>query len=482
MRQSFSGWIGCVLVLGLTFKAVQAQEDIDLGGPETIATMSQLNELFDVIALGLLFNVSVTEGADLSDDDFLVPLANYIDLNVIGQGQTVTLDPDSIVAFILIKQKESDRTGDLAHQLVAAFKQSAFTPSQAQYDQPKRRGPQTHIGGFFVGEFEHHQEPDGENSQLLEINQLRLYFAAELNPEDEANRVRVLAEWNPVAEEVIHHIDEIAVAQGGQVETLVIPDNDIEGLIPFEQLYARIENVARTGVSFTIGQFRNPFGLWSDYTSHRNFSSSKNNMLVNGFALKKIELGFLGQKAFANGLAVEVALVHGRQARTAPLDRADLDNKKDLVSRLRYVRPAYEIGGSLYWAEFSPDRNVAYGLHGIVPFSRLTLSGEAVWQKNSDVNETFGTTFSFDEVSSLAAYLQFDYQVLPKVHFYGFYETWNYFADGDQVNDPAYKVFHGLRYSLNPKVRWTVVEFGRMFHNDFDDGKIHLSAQLEVTF
>jgi len=91
-------------------------------------------------------------------------------------------------------------------------------------------------------------------------------------------------------------------------------------------------------MDLTVGQFRLPFGIWSDYTSHRNFSSTKNNYLVNGFALKKIELGILVEKSFASGVGLKAALVHGRQGRTAPLHREDHDNKK--VSSDAWAIPA----------------------------------------------------------------------------------------------------------------------------------------------
>lgn len=367
---------------------------------------------------------------------------------------------------------------------MAEFKRSAFLPTLVNEAQKSGQpGPgQTHVGGFLVAEFEYHQEPDGKYLRLLEINQARLYFSTQLNSDDAKNNISLLAEYNPVPEEVIHQIDEITVSRNGINDTLRAAENEIEGLIPFERLHIKVSNIANHGVTLTVGQFRNPFGLWSDYTSHRNFSSTKNNALVNGFALKKIELGLLVEKSFAGGFDLQAALVHGRQGRTFPLDRADRDDKKDFVGRFGFSGRHFSWGVSSYLAEFSLNKNVAFGLDGLLSTNRLSLSGELVLQKNKALNSTFGTAFAFNRTSAQALYIQFDYSATPKFHVYGFYETWRFFADDALVLHPAYKIFHGLRYNIHPQLRWTIFEFGRMFHRGFDQGKLHLSTQLEMTY
>ena len=72
--------------------------------------------------------------------------------------------------------------------------------------------------------------------------------------------------------------------------------------------------------------------------------------------------------------------------------------------------------------------------------------------------------------------------VTPRVHFYGLYETWKLSADGTQINDPALKIFHGVRAFLPQNLRWTVAELGVIRNNDFDKGEWHIGTQLEVTF
>lgn len=179
---------------------------------------------------------------------------------------------------------------------------------------------------------------------------------------------------------------------------------------------------------------------------------------------------------------VRVALVHGRQSRTSDLSREDIDNKKDLVGRIGLNAGRLRFGASAYFAEFSLDRNIALGLDWLYSINRLSVGGELVYQKNNNVNKTFGTNFDFMQVSATSGYVQFDYALRTRLHVYGMYEFWRYSANSQQINNPAYKAFHGLRYQLHPQLRWTLIEYGRMFHEGFDEGNVHLSTQIEVIF
>jgi len=154
-------------------------------------------------------------------------------------------------------------------------------------------------------------------------------------------------------------------------------------------LYFDVNNIGGAGVNIRTGQFRLPFGLWSDITSHRNFTSTKNNMLVNGYALKKIDLGFQVQKQFTGG-SLTAAVVHGRQGRTSNLSRATNDNKYDLVVRANLTQPKFQLGASAYLAEFKADRNIAIGGDLLIPSRYVTIAGEFVYQKNSDMRTTHG--------------------------------------------------------------------------------------------
>ena len=478
-----AGRLTLALTIGLLCAtALDAQNGGTVNDLQTAYTMSAVNEILQAVSLGVLQEMGLDEDIpyDLADDSYLLVLANYIDLNVIGAGKGATLNPQEMVERISAQVRQGKSPDAIGLALVEDFKRRPFETKKQ--NEPQAQMLKTRIGVFFVNEFEHHQEPDGKFMQLLEINQTRIYFSSQLHSADGSSNLDFLAEWNPVPEEVVHHIDAIALARDGVADTLRLIENEIEGPVPFEQLHIRIGNIAGSGVDLTVGQFRNPFGIWSDYTSHRNFSSTKNNTLVNGFALKKIELGALLNKRLRHGIGIAVGLVHGRQSRTAPLGRADIDKKKDLVGRLEYTRGTAALGFSAYLGEARFNRNIAYGVDWLVSLDKLSLSGELVYQKNSKMNSTFGTSLAFNSVSAKSGYIQYDYLVSNKLHLYGFYEKWQYSADGKQINDPTYKVFHGLRYYLNRHLRWILVEYGRMFHNEFDDGRTHLSTQLELTY
>ena len=288
-----------------------------------------------------------------------------------------------------------------------------------------------------------------------------------------------MAEWNPVPEEVIHHIDEVIYMS----DTLALGEITGDGLIQFERLNLKINNVAGSGVNFTLGQFRVPFGIWSDYSSHRNFTTTKNSYIVNGFALKKIELGAMVGKTFENGVTVRSAIVHGRKGRTSPLFRADNDDKFDWVSNINYTNNKLSIGMSSYFSELNFSNRIAVGFDWLLKFNKLSVSGELVYQNNNTpemIYETVST--NVPNLNSYAGYLQYDYAISPQIHFYGMYDSWALRVDNQLVNAPTAKLFHGFRYYINNNLRWTVLEYGYMLHNDFDKGRNHLSTQIEVTF
>jgi hypothetical protein len=116
-------------------------------------------------------------------------------------------------------------------------------------------------------------------------------------------------------------------------------------------------------------------------------------------------------------------------------------------------------------------------------FNKLLLSGEYVIQRNKQVAFNAPNISAFiNELSSTAAYLQFDWELSGKLHLYGMYDYWKLEADGQTVNQAAFKAFQGLKYFINPKTRWTILEYGHMFHKGFDKGFTHLSTQLEINF
>jgi Putative beta-barrel porin-2, OmpL-like. bbp2 len=455
---------------------------INVNAQKTAYTMPEVNKILKdmhlYISVELEDSIKVKSG--LTNSQYLIPLINYIDYNVIGKGRVALIDDDKFREFILNNVEAGKTASQIGKELIVQYNLFKNSPLLAG-----EKEDAFHVGGFLVGEVEYHQEPDGKFKTLMELNQAKLYFAAHINSKSSSNKVDVFAEYNPLPEEVIHQIEEVVIKKATLQDTLFEPEisTSQNGLIPFERLFVTINNIADTKLNLTIGQFRNPFGLWSDYTSHRNFTSTKNNTLVNGFALKKIELGIKVDYQFNNNWDIEAAVVQGRFGRTAPLYREDFDDKKDFVTHITYSNKRFSAGASAYLAEFAFDKRTAYGIDVGYRFDKLLLSGEYVMQRNKEVNFNAPKIGSFiNELSSNAAYLQFDYEISNKLHLFGMYDYWALKADGQTINKPAFKVFHGLKYFINPKTRWTIVEYGHMFHDGFDKGQTHLSTQLEINF
>ncbi|MCX6292223.1 MAG: hypothetical protein NT126_10735 [Bacteroidetes bacterium] len=456
----------------------------------TISTMSDLNNFFEMVEFNVMLQTDVQKGEALqiTSKKFFIPLSNYIDLNVIGKGKSLVLNPDKMSSFI-VSQLDSVSTSELlGHKLLDAFIDNKFS-EEANKSVPGKDKPKVTLGGYFATEFEYHQEPDGIFHPLLEINQSRIYVAADINPSETQSVISFLGEWNPIPEEVIHQVDEISFLkdtthyvlsnQAMQSGTMHMEAGE---LIPFERLYVRINNVAGSRINVVAGQFRNPFGFWSDYTSHRNFTSTKNNQLVNGFALKKIDLGVKIEGQIQGGLEWAAAIMQGRLSRTTPLSREDNDDKKDFCGHIRYNHKKFSVGASAYFAEFN-TRRIALGLDFQVNFRKLTVSGESVYQRNSNPAGIFMNADGLNELRSLSSYLQLDLELTPKFHLYGMYELWDFTVDKKLVApNPEAKVFHGLRYIVNSSMRWIIIEYGHMFHEGYDKGFTHLSSQLDLTF
>jgi len=187
------------------------------GGPRTASTMSEVNQILQAVDFEVLLRTEaeINKGVGLAEGSYLLPLASYLDLNFIGAGKSVTLDPEAMIDFILGRLAQGESIETIGLGLVAEFKRTGFLPKVREQERPKKideaESGRTHIGGFLAGEFEYHQEPDGSYHRLLEINQVRIYFATQLNPNAVGNNLSVLAEYNPVPEEVIHQIDEIRI-------------------------------------------------------------------------------------------------------------------------------------------------------------------------------------------------------------------------------------------------------------------------------
>ncbi|MBK9026142.1 MAG: hypothetical protein IPL69_19920 [Saprospiraceae bacterium] len=139
------------------------------------------------------------------------------------------------------------------------------------------------------------------------------------------------------------------------------------------------------------------------------------------------------------------AIMHGRLSRTSPLSREDTDDMKDFCGHLRY-NAKFSLGASAYLAEFNTKR-IALGLDYQVNFKKITISGETVYQRNSNPSEIFSGIDDLKEFKSLSSYLQFDLELSHKFHLYGLYEIWDFRVDNVLVApNPEAKLFHGIKY------------------------------------
>jgi hypothetical protein len=488
-------------------------------------SMTEFNKAVNYMELRLSLDAPEEFSKNPESKDIFSTFTSYMDLNVIGMGRRAFFYPDQVIEFVLSSFAAGKKIEDIEYLIIDEYKKGNFSQKQADSGASRQYFLRTTFGGFMAVEVQYHQfQSTGEWGHLLDINQAKIFFSTYVNPDSRANNVYFLGEWNPVPEGVFHHIDSVAVDVNGKTETIIpreIPTENGE-IIPFEQLHVGIDNVFDSGANLTVGQFRNPFGIWSDYTAHRNTSETKSNQLVNGFALKKIELGVMLEKDIKlfpeNFLNLRGALVTGRLTRTFPLLRFDTDLDKDLVFNLTYTNPYFRLGGSAYLGSMAVNKNVAFGADFIIPTKYVLISGEYVYQQNNNVSGTFGDppTAEHDhsasgtttpapganiiDVKTLAshsAYIQFDYhlqdtfaflnsplisKITGNMHLYGLYDFWLYMADNKVVNQPAFKVYHGLKYQINQQTRWTILEYGRNFHEGFAKDFNHFLTQIEITF
>ncbi len=447
--------------------------------PEVNTLLKEIHQYIDIE-----LSDSTKQKIGFTGTTYLIPITNYIDYNIIGKGRVAIINEDQIRDFILQRIQEGTSLESISRALVGFYnKQKNIVSTEGE------KSDGFHIGGFFSGEVEYHREEDGIFKTKLEINQLKLYFASHLNSKSKANKVDVFVEYNPIPEEVIHQIDFAPIKKGTNMDTIRGSENELPSgntsteIAPFERLFVAINNVGGTKLNLTFGQFRNPFGIWSDYTSHRNFNSVKNNTLINGFGLKKIETGLKLDYPLSDNWDIEAAIVFGRKGRTAPLYREDQDDEKDFVTHLTYTKNRFSLGASAYFAELAINKRIALGIDFGYQFDKLLISGEYVYQQNNQVAFNAPNISSFiNKLSSHAAYLQFDYALSEKLHLFGMYDYWEMKADEQTVNRPAFKIFHGLKYSLNAKARWTILEFGHLFFEGFNHGDTHISSQIEINF
>jgi hypothetical protein len=481
MMMPFKILLACLMcVLMLTTPQRVCAKDGD-GDQEimAIATISDINNLLNTISLYTMLEIDVSTNV-VFRDKYLIPFGNYLDYQWVGAGKTAYLYPSKIASFIAEKINTGTPPENVARLVINAFQEGLFSVDVGEPDAGDAN--KLRVGAYFVGGYDIFQNPAGEVETHFEINQSKFYFSGHYNP-DKSNRnvIDFLAEFNPVPEEVYHHIDFLRVNHGSYYDTLVRPsDEEGDGFVPFERLQVSVSNLAKSGVNVTFGQIRNPFGIWSDFSSHRNFTSTKNNLLVNGWALKKIELGLQLDRQWGPFHGT-FALVSGHPGRTSFRPRESEGRLLDVVLRGTWQHRGLRVGASSYFSDYS-TRGAAYGVDVSMEANKFLFGGELVYQRNLDFSKQVDTDGLATRASSMSGYVQVDYALRPKLHLFGLYDIWSVYLDGDMVRHPVAHVFHGVRYYLTPNVRWTPVEFGYLYHNSFDKTRTRFGSQIEVTF
>ena len=341
------------------------------------------------------------------------------------------------------------------------------------------------LGGFSTFEYELVKNNNEPVNHIMEINQLRLDFLLELS-EARKNHFGFLAEYNPVPEEAEdqisswHVVDEMGEETN---DTLVLPDQSSNHLIPFERVEFRISQLKGLPINLSFGAIRLPFGIWSEFTTHRNFSSTKNNSLVLGIALRKLDLGFQFDGTLPFQLNYKLAVINGNTRDTRGIEREDNNRKKDLAGTLYFIHKGFKFGINTYFLDFT---NEQYALGADCQFSMplLTLSGEIVYQENNQPNVIYPHS-NLKQLTSLAGYLQINvslFRLLEGLRIYGLADLWKLEADGMQQGKWVKKIYAGFRYNIVPSSITWLFEVGLSGDNTKSSQTTHLSTQIELGF
>jgi hypothetical protein len=375
----------------------------------------------------------------------------------------------------------------------------------------EEKTPAFTVGGFLAIENEIHQEPNGKLKNLSEINKLRLNFQSYIN-----KKTHILAELLPIPEEVTHQIDTLTenkkledidptgkvvlkTKKAATADTHTGGNGGLADKVIFERAQITFEN-AYMNQNIRLGQIRLPFGIWEDFTSHRNTTMTKNNGLVLGTALRKVDIGGeIYGKMVLPWLDYNFGFIQGKNVRLQDSTRADDDNKKDLFFRLSVNKFRFAKFGFSSYSVGARNDTGALGTDITIPIGNLTISGEAVYQENRNVKDEFadkryfkGDRIQFDRGlnrvstfrSSKSAYVQLNYNLgdyLPGLRTYFMMDYWSMFAM-DQLIPITRKVYGGFKYKFIPEGVTLTLEHGRNFHNGIDKGEQHYDIQLEVSF
>jgi hypothetical protein len=302
------------------------------------------------------------------------------------------------------------------------------------------------ISGFLILEAEWHHNAGGETRVWWEINRLRLDFSSQLS-----DHVSVLAQFAPVPEEITHQIDQLQLSDGRELPDLdsVIEVEEEQQLIPFERIEVRWQSVAGRWLNLSLGQLRDPFGHWEDFSAHRNGTLTKNNTLVLGIALRNLDMGIQADGDLTDWLDYRVAVRKGNNAGTVNLGREDNNARYDAVGRVGWH-----------------DGDLGIGLSGYSVDSR---AGKFL-QKNTP-----------ERLRSLASYIQANYglaSLVAGLRLYALCDYWRLEANS-RFEREALNFNAGAKYKIMAEGLTLSLEWGRTYISK-DPDPWHVTGQMDV--
>jgi hypothetical protein len=272
----------------------------------------------------------------------------------------------------------------------------------------------------------------------------------------------------------------------------IVGNGAAPGLVPTlgigtGRLNAQVRDFLWAGNTFSVGQIRNPFGNWDEFSVHRNFVSNKSNPKTLGFLLRRIDLG-----ASIEGDIAKSPLNY----RLAFLNRSN----SPTVNNAAFVDTVGRIGVDTEWGSFGlnayvPDVKDAYlgtkgalGLDFNMPIiERVDLLGEYTRQENQKTNSHTDGAYArlnydaSDLLPGLRLYTGFDWidfqgtpeQVIPN-------NTPRNLQDQMQLNTRDYGTTYavGLRYRFLPSATFGTDYFYGV--PQYKNG--HLHFRLETYF
>jgi hypothetical protein len=330
------------------------------------------------------------------------------------------------------------------------------------------------VSGFIAMEYELRKHTDQDLESLFEINKARFNFDLQMT-----DAFWILAEYNPVPEELVHHHDVFPLKDG---RTLTVErlhpeeeeEEEDEGILPFERLEARWSGIGGRALNLSAGQLRNPFGLWEDFTAHRNSTATKNSAFVLGIALHNVDIGAQIDGTIADRHRFVVGVRNGATVRTQRPRREDDNGSKDLVGKFVTRLGTARVGANAYFVDARTDR-WAVGAEYIVPAGdRLTVSGEVVYKRNRP-----------EDLANVATYVQANYNLfslLEGLRWFALVDYWRLSAGGE-FQGRFTTAFTGLKYKVIPGGLTLTAEYGRLDGDPLREESNHqVNLQAEVSF